>query len=142
MANYTGAMRTNYFRVTNEDELVQLIDECHTDDPKGVELWTCEDEDGTKRYAFACEGDLLGLACDEEPEDYDYDDFIAELQKLLPEGEAVVITSIGKQKLCYLHGDVHVVTKDKTIIKSLRSIGIDLARELLGDSKWDTKNEY
>ena len=152
MANYYGYTRTNYFKVTNENELLKLIDECASNDPKGIEVWRREDESGGKTYAFGCESDLLGLpisnhepgendVCDSDT-DHDYDAFIEELQKLLPDGEAVLITNIGKEKLCYLHGDMHVVTNKQTILKSLHSIGIEIARELLNDAEWDTKNEY
>lgn len=148
MANYYGYTRTNYFLVSNEDEFLKLINECGSDDPQGIEVWTHEEE-GVKRYAFGCESDLLGLPVfdnnpDEEDEiiDYDYDEFIKELQKLLPDGEVVLITNIGRTKLCYLHGDIHVVTNKQTVLKTLHSIGIETARELLGNAEWDTKNEY
>ena len=149
MANYYGYTRTNYFKVTNEDEFFKLINECGSDDPRGIDVWTSKDKDGSKLYAFACESDLLGLSIinddDRIEEDdccYDYDEFIKELQKFLPDGEAVLITNIGKEKLCYLHGDIHIVTNKQTVLKSLRSIGIETARELLGNAEWDTKNEY
>ena len=154
MADYSGYTRTNYFKVTNEDALFKLIDECGSKDPRGIEIWTFQDEDGSKLYAFASESDLLGLPIvnddnnrSEEDDcvhelDFDYDDFIRELQKLLPDGEAVLITNIGKEKLCYLHGDMHVVTNKQTVRKSLHSIGIETARTLLDNAKWDTKNEY
>ena len=37
------------------------MDDCATDDPQGIEIWTRIDENGEKRYAFGCEGDFLGL---------------------------------------------------------------------------------
>ena len=148
MANYYGYTRTNYFKVDNEDTFLKLIDECGSDDSQGIEVWTHEEE-GIKRYAFGCESDLLGLPVsnnapgeEEEIVDYDYDEFIKELQQLLPDGEVAIITNIGKMKLCYLHGDIHIITNKQTVLKSLHTIGIETARKLLGNAEWDTKNEY
>lgn len=144
MANYYGCTRTNYFKVTDEDALVKLIEKCASDDPVGVSLWTNEAEDGTKLYGFGCYGDIEGIGDgeDEDFPDYDYDAFVNELQALLPEGEAVIITHVGHEKLRYLGGNVTVITKDRVEYRYLARVGLDTAREMLDNPEWGTKNEY
>ena len=39
MANYEGVTRTNYFKVTDEDAFVQLMERCVTDDIESVDVW-------------------------------------------------------------------------------------------------------
>lgn len=144
MANYYGSTRTNYFKVTDGDAFVKLIEKCATDDPEGISVWTNEAKDGTTLYGFGCYGDIDGIDTgdDEDYPDYNYDEFIGELQKLLPEGEAVIITHVGQEKLRYLCGSVTVATKDKVEYRYLSKIGADLAKEMLGNPEWNTKNEY
>ena len=143
MANSISRTRTNYFKVTSEDDFLKLIDDCATDDPQGIEVWTRDDEDGEKRYAFGCEGDFLGLRDGEDEDcDYDYDGFVEELKKLLPDNEAAIITSICYEKLRFVSGDVFVVTNVMHDLVTLHSAGLSLARKLLKDPKWETKCEY
>lgn len=144
MANYYGSTRTNYFKVTDAEAFKELINLCVTDDPNGVSIWTSEDKDGAILYGFGCYGDIEGIdtSDDEDYPDYNYDEFIEKLQNLLPEGEAAIITHIGQEKLRYLCGSVNVVTKDKTEYKDLSALGINIARELLANPGWNTKNEY
>lgn len=160
MATYQGSTRTNYFKVINENAFTKLIDLCGTDDPDGVSLWTNETQDGVKRYGFGCYGDISGIpiesaensegGCENEREDeyededveYDYDAFIKELQKLLPESEAVIITHTGHEKLRYLVGSITVVTRDEVEYQSLSDVALQTAREMLGNPHWTTKDSY
>lgn len=148
MADSISRVRTNYFKVKNEDDLLKLISECATSGSDGtVHCWTRAGKDGEKTYAFGCEGNLLGFPYNDEEDggdynDYDYNGFIAKLQKLLPNGEAIIITKVVFEKLNYVHGGVHVITNTESAFKELCSIGNETARTLLNDEEWVTENEY
>lgn len=144
MANYYGSTRTNYFKVTDENAFKELIGRCVSDGEE-VSVWTHECQDGTVLYGFGCYGDILGLSeddGDDEDYDYNYDAFIGEIQKLLPEDEAAIITHVGQEKLRYLTGCVTVITKDKIEYNYLSKLGVEMARTMLGNPNWGTKNEY
>lgn len=143
MANYYGVTRTNYFKVTNEDAFVELMDRCKSDDFEGVSVWTNESEDGAKTYGFGCYGCFEGIKVGEDEDaECDFSAFVSELQKLLPEGEAVIITHAGHEKLRYIGGGVTVITKDKVEYRYLSKIGLNLAKEMLDNPNWVTQNEY
>ena len=142
MANYYGKTRTNYFRVTDEEALHNLIENRCAGREDNLHLYSETDENGITYFKFYCESTIEGLRSDEYEDEYSYDAFIDELQKLLPENEAVIITEIGNEKMRYLHGSVIVVTQKETKYRDLDSVGKALAKKLLGNLNWKTKNEY
>ena len=80
MADYICWVRTNYFKVKDENALRELLDQCTANDKielhssgKGVE----------KKFCFTCDGRIYGLE-NREGNKEDFDGFILELQKLLP----------------------------------------------------------
>ncbi len=140
MANYYAKTRTNYFKVTDEEKLKNIISHtCGGEDD--IHLYE-ETENGKKIFMFWCESSIQGLAKDGEYDDCDYDGFLEALQRILPEGEAIIITEVGSEKLCCLSGDVVVITRYGINSDNLGSRGIKLARELLNDKNWSTKNAY
>lgn len=147
MSNYYGKVRTNYFSVTDENALRDIISRVRGSEDT-VELYMEQAINGEKKFMFLCESDILGFPeTDENGEvyedcDYSFDDFTAALQKILPENEAIIITEVGSEKMRYLLGCVTVVTRNEIKCENLRSLGINIARELLNDESWDTKNEY
>lgn len=143
MANYYGKTRTNYFKVTDAEALCELSNiVCGDEDDVHLEIQ--KDENGTKCYMLWCEGVILGIpdADDDEYYDYDYDEFIHRLQKLLPDDEAVIITEVGNEKMRYLVGQIAVVTNKDVQWRNLNSLGKEIAREMLKNPDWDTRNEY
>lgn len=147
MSNYCGKTRTNYFSVTDENALRDIVSRaCGSEDT--VHLHMEHTISGGRKFMFLCESEILGFPeTDESGEvyedcDYSFDEFTAALQKILPENEAIIITEVGNEKMRYLLGCVTVVTRNEIKCKNLRSLGINIARELLKDESWDTKNEY
>lgn len=135
MANYNAVSRTNYFRVTDEEKYTNLFNNL-------VSEWDIEDftevKDGITYHGFGsyCPIDYL-----DENEEYDFDLFLTELQKILPEDEAFMYFEVGYEKLRYLVGYTYVVTK-----KEIRSMNIDdwakdTAKEILGEG-FSTRTDY
>lgn len=142
MASYVSVARTNYFRVKDETAFMTLMSRVIAEDSVNV----FDNEDNGKKYAFTISGGFdLRTSVDsgcEDPEDLlEADAFYDELQSLLPDGEAVIVTTIGSEKPRYLVGSVTVVTNQKICSKNLHNIGIAVAREMLNNPNWETKNE-
>lgn len=147
MSNYYGKTRTNYFSVTDENALRDIISRaCGSEDT--VHLHVEQTISGEKKFMFLCGSEILGFPeTDENGEvyedcDYSFDDFTAALQKILPENEAIIITEVGSEKMRYLSGYVTVITQNEVAYGNLRNLGIEIARRLLNNESWDTKNEY
>lgn len=147
MSNYYGKVRTNYFSVTDENALRDIISRVRGSEDT-VELYMEQESNGEKKFMFLCGSDILGFPeTDENGEvyedcDYSFDDFTAALQKILPENEAIIITEVGSEKMRYLSGYVTVITRNEIRHENLHNIGIRIARRLLNNENWDTKNEY
>lgn len=118
MANYVCVSRTNYFKVTDPDKLRDLV--AKLDD---AALW--EREDGS--FAFGSYNSLI-YCCDEELNEVN---IVSELQAILPDDEAIIITEVGNAKLRYLVGWCTIITKDAQYDINVQEIAKDKARELL-----------
>lgn len=141
MANYYGFTRTNYFAVKDEARLRQLVSACRSSE-EGPNVWE-KTVEGQKLFAFGCYGNLSGLPCgDGEDYEYDLDAFYKELQPLIADGHAIIVTEVGYEKLRYLVGDCTVITPQKIVYTNLRDIGLSKARELLNDPQYNPVMEY
>lgn len=138
MANYYGATRTNYFRVTDEEEYAKLYEG----------LYGCEDAvedfsmeiDGIRYHGFGCYGSIGWTApLDDKPDCDDLDGFIRELQKILPEDESFIVMESGHEKLRYVSGWVEVVTRKETKFEDLSSWAMEKARDMLGNPDFQSR---
>lgn len=125
--------------VTDEDKLRALIEKINSSG-KEVQLWDRTLSDGSnKMFAFGAYNDV---------QDYyeeDIDDYVPiykELQDILPADEAILIFEAGNEKLRYVNGYVTIITANNIEHRSIRDMGIDVARELLGDKDFTTHCEY
>lgn len=146
MAQYYCTTRTNYFRVKDEDAFNALMARVYTGED-AVSVWTKEDEDGIKRFAFGCHDSISGVANSQDDEDPDadeasYDEFVSELQKVVDPEDAIIIMETGHQKLQFVAGDATIVTSDAVKYISLREMAIQIARGLLQNPEWKTTCEY
>lgn len=139
MANYVGYTRTNYFRVNDEQKFVSILSKCYTCEGEELEEMAINTDEGRK-VGFYCEDSLLGYAENPEDTDYNLDAFYQDLQSLLPDDDAILITEVGKEKMRYLVGRITVLTKNNIQCKSLDSLGKEMARKTLGE-KWATINK-
>lgn len=74
--------------------------------------------------------------------DSDFDTFLKELQKILPDDEVFVYQEIGHEKHRYLVGYGLVVSKTDVKSLSIDDWCTETAREMVGNSKYDPKTDY
>ena len=134
MANYLATARTNYFRVTNEEKYQELFSKLVSEDE--IEDFT-EVKDGITYHGFGAYAPIEYFDNDE----YDFDMFIEELQKILPEDEAFMYFEVGSEKIRYLVGYACVVTHNEIKEMNLDSWAKNTAKNLLGED-FKTKTEY
>ncbi|MBQ3422459.1 MAG: hypothetical protein IJH34_12535 [Romboutsia sp.] len=127
MANYYGNTRTNYFRVIDEKEFINIVESKMRAYEDTIEYWTKQSNNETY-YAFGVYDEILGVCeCEycknienrvEEDEDdelecdaeYSYDKMCELLQKVVHPEDAIIITSTGHEKLRYIIGNSTIIT--------------------------------
>lgn len=136
--NYHATFRTNYFRVTDEDKLRDIVSRLHC----GNSAKLFENRKGF--FGFGGDDSLSGLVPPEGNEDDEpsIDQLVCELQEILPEDEAVIIMEAGHEGLRYVVGSVMVITRDNYDYAEIKDVGIKLAQEILKNPEWDTICEY
>ncbi|MDR0287228.1 MAG: hypothetical protein LBI03_05930 [Clostridiales bacterium] len=140
MENAYGRMRTNYFKVTDTEKLKKIVSKCQGTDGEKVVLFD-EIVDGEILYGFGCSAHLQGYY-DEETENYNYDDFLDDLQTVVAPGDAVIIMEIGYDKMRYVYGLANIVTSEKAESMDFTQLVIKKAAELLSNPDYKTKIEY
>lgn len=145
MANYNGASRTNYFRVTDEEKYDELFNNLTAE--FGIEDFT-KNVDGVIWHGFGAYSSIDYLYKDDseeydEDEDYEYnfDMFLEELQKILPDNEAFIYMESGHEKLRYVGGSAIICTNKECKSVDLTYFAITTAKEMLG-SDFKTQLEY
>ena len=140
MANYMCVTRSNYFSVNNKEAFEAFMARVYGSD-ENVEVWN----DGDK-YAFGCYGSISGLRSDDS-EEYDedeetYDAFIDGLQSFVSDGDAIILSEVGFEKLRYLVGLATIITRADCKTITIGGQAMQVAREMLGDANWATRNDY
>jgi hypothetical protein len=137
MANYNCVVRTNYFHVKDAEAFEGFMEHVHGDD---LELFY--EKDGS--YGFGGYGSIYGYVENVDDDDCEesYDDMIKGLQTHLADGDAIIITEVGFEKLRYLVGLVTVITQSDCKTRSLDGMGLDLAKLLLNDPNYNTQMDY
>jgi len=64
------------------------------------------------------------------------------LQSFLAEGDAIIISQAGAEKLRYVVGLAEIITKNDYKVVTIKDESMRVARELLGNAEWATRNEY
>lgn len=131
MASYLCAIRTNYFRVTEEEKFKNLIDEFLSG---SCEVFTRTDVNSNK---------LVGFGSDENinwPEDET--GFVSGLQECLAEDDSIIVLEVGHEKLRYLVGTATIITRSSIETIDLTSLAISKAAEMLGNPDYTTCCEY
>ena len=142
MANYLASSRTNYFRVTDELRYAELFQnlcadgDCVDDFTKVV--------DGVTLHAFGSYGSIEYVipATEGEDEEYNFDVFLEELQKILPADDAFILIECGHEKLRYLTAFAVIATQDKVESVDLSTSAVNMAAEMLGIGDFETRLEY
>lgn len=156
MANYYGDTRTNYFRVTDKDGYDKIIKSivCNED---SIHFWTRE-IDGESYYAFGAHDDISGICecehCEEVAQgkvEFDVDECLSELnydkmcdllQTVVHPEDAIIITSVGKEKLNYVCGYSTIITKNGIVHKDLWREAMEEAKNLLDNKDYNTTYSY
>lgn len=136
MANYMGVSRTNYFRVTDEQRYNELLGKLVCED--NIHDFT-EERNGILYHGFGAYDSIEYI--EDEYEDYNFDKFLEEIQKILPDDEAFMYFESGYEKLRYVSGFVIVCTNKEIKSTSLDSWAKEQAKQLLG-SDFETQTEY
>lgn len=130
MEEYFGTARTNYFRVTNEERYQELFKHLAPEDE--VRDFTKE-QDGVIYHGFGTYRVIdYKLDLEDEESEYDFDYFLQELQKILPEDEAFVYQELGHERLRFVDGCAFVVTSKEIRSECLTSWVKETVKELLG----------
>ncbi len=131
MADYLAMARTNYFRVTDEERYQELFK--HLVVNGEIKDFT-EERDGVIYHGFGAYGSIdYQVDLENEESELDFDYFVKELQKILPEDEAFVYQESGYEKLHYGDGCAIVVTSKDVREKCLSSWVENTMKELLGE---------
>ena len=143
MANYLSTTRTNYFRVTDEERYQELFEGLT---PADDILDFSKEIDGVFYHGFGAYTDIDYRCNTSEENDcdnygYDFDKFLQELQKILPDDEAFIYFEAGNEKLKYVTGIAIVCTSKEIKSMSLESWAVNQAKELLGED-FTTKTSY
>lgn len=142
MANYYSCSRTNYFRVTDEEKYKSLFENLVGGEDEVHDF--SKEENGVRYHAFGAYGSIDYVVSLNGGEDYDYDFdlFLEELQKILPDDEAFIYMESGYEKLRYITGLSVIVTKDKIESLDIRNAALEKARKMLGNPKFNSRLEY
>ena len=143
MANYTCAIRTNYFRVKDPDRFRAFMERVRGSEDS-VELWEEKAADGHLLFGFGTYGSISGLRdneSDEASED-DYDAFLNGLQEHVAEDDAIIIFEAGREKLCYVVGTALIITAGEYAALDIRDLAIAQAGKMLYIPNWTSKCDY
>lgn len=135
MANDITTIRSNVFQVTDIDKFKKIMDKVYTYEN---EIEVVIDNEKEKKVSFGAYDDIIGFV-DKNNEAYDdsYDDFLHELQTIIPNGEACIITTIGHCKLRYLYAYANIVTNNQIESTDLISdTAIDIAVRLTQNNEF------
>ena len=145
MGTYNCTIRTNYFRVKDEEMFRKLMDRVYG--TSEVMLFERESENHTKFFGFGCYGELSGLALSKDEEDPDceessYEEFLSRLSQHVAEDDAVIIMEAGAEKMNYVVGSTIIITKNDIQYIDMTNAAIEKAKDMLGNPSWDTKCDY
>jgi len=139
MANYDETTLTNMFRVTDPKRLKEILDNCSAE--FDIDFWKSAEEDGTEYFGFGCYGSISGMWHESKDgddcvnyadDDPDIDLMYAEIQKILPDGEFCVITSIGNEKLRYIGARACIITNKEIKYIDLETVVNKEMKEMKG----------
>lgn len=147
MSTYNCAIRTNYFRVKDEDAFKKLMERVYTGSDEEVKVFTKVCDDNDKRFAFGCLHEIAGVKNakdDEDPESNEsaYDEFISGLQDCIADGDAIIIYESGHEKLCSVEARATIITSTECKFVNLFDVVDQRAALLLNNPKWQTQRVY
>lgn len=140
MANYMAFTRTNYFSVVDEEKFRSIVSSISAEDQATV--FENELPDGKKQFGFGCYGCIYGLVTEDDEGGEDEDALHNALQQVLSEGDAIIITEVGYEKLRYLWAGSLIITKSNIEHIHHYDAVMQKTRAILGNSQFTTQLDY
>lgn len=141
MANYTAVARTNYFKVTDEEEYQKLFSNLITTIGEDIEDFT-EVRDGVTYHGFGSYDSIsYRLDCQDDCCECDIGVFLEKIQKILPDNEAFIYFEARYEKLRYVAEYCLIVTKNDIKRITLDDMPIEYVKNLLGEV-FETQTVY
>ena len=141
MANYVSKCRTNYFAVMDVEKFTDIMK--HLSGDGEIDFYEHASDKG--KYMFYCDGVLNGYMNDPDDDD-SIDDatgqMIKELQAILPDGEAIILTEAGSEKMNYISCVATIITNNTTGYVNLYDVALEKARTILGNPEYNTQLDY
>ena len=141
-------------RLESEDPdkrpVIRIAEDVADLDAAKADLRTCEDicdrAEDLKIWKEEKDADgTILLFVSEEPDDWaglDIEKFYKAMQEILPEGEAMIITEVGNEKLRYVYGVSVIVTKDTITYVNLDTETTKAAKKALGNPEYTADSQY
>ena len=142
MANYTCAIRTNYFRVKDADKFKAFMSTVYSTKAE-IKVFESLDKDGVARYGFGCCGQIRGIwPTNEDGIFFEYAAFIEGLQELVAEDDAIIIFETGSDGLLYLTGTADVITTEGHKYLRIEDWATKVAAKMLHNPEFTTRVAY
>jgi hypothetical protein len=142
MANYTCAIRTNYFRVKDADKFKAFMSTVYSTKAE-IKVFESLDKDGVTRYGFGCCGQIRGVFPTNEDGIFsEYAAFIEGLQELVAEDDAIIIFETGSDGLLYLTGTADVITTEGHKYLRIEDWATKVAAKMLHNPEFTTRVAY
>ena len=139
MANYCSKCRTNYFSITEKEKFVEIINNLSGDG----EIAFYEHDTDKGKFMFYCDGILDGYMIDPDDDDSSStEQMITELQRILPDGEAIILTESGSEKMKFISCVATIITNTDVQYINLTEAAIEKASEMLGNPNYTTETDY
>ena len=113
MANYYGMVRTNYFGVKDEKKFKELTDNLIAEDNILIE------QNSEGKWSIASYSSIDYCLEVDNCEDYDLDAFFESMKECIADGDAMIWTEIGNEKLRYFVAYSIIVTSEEVMGMSL-----------------------
>lgn len=101
-----------------------------------------KEQDGILYHGFGAFSSIDYFPNNDYIEECNFDLFLSELQKILPEDEAFIYMESGAEKLCYITGFSIVVTRNEIKNVNIISDALRIAKQMLNNKDFDTQMEY
>lgn len=151
MANYSCAVRTNYFHVKDDEAFRRLMETVRGCEDT-VHVWEDKDATGKTVFGFGSYGEIAGIVIpnnedseseyDEYDVECDYDEFIKRLQNIVADDDAIIIFESGHENLRYLVGCATILTSTDCQYLNITDFAEETASQMLRNLSWCTKCEY
>ena len=119
MANYYGMVRTNYFGVKDEKKFKELTDNLIAEDNILIE------QNSEGKWSIASYSSIDYCLEVDNCEDYDLDAFFESMKECIADGDAMIWTEIGNEKLRYFVAYSIIVTSEEVMGINLKESSLN-----------------